>query len=59
MLSEHNKIVFHIKPPESNWISSKKSQCVISADYEDLTQEEYTTYLQEAYGLDAVLAHKV
>ena len=34
-------------------------ECVISADYEDLTQDEYTAYLKEAYGLDALLAHKV
>lgn len=37
----------------------KFGECVISTDYEDLTQEEYTTYLQEAYGLDTLLAHKV
>lgn len=34
-------------------------ECVIAADFEDLTQDEYTTYLQEAYGLDTLLSHKV
>lgn len=34
-------------------------ECVIAAEFEDLTQDEYTTYLQEAYGLDALVGHKV
>ena len=34
-------------------------ECVIAVDYEDLTQDEYTAYLREAYGLDNILAHKV
>jgi len=34
-------------------------ECVISAEFEDLTQDEYTTYLREAYGLDTLLSHKV
>lgn len=34
-------------------------ECVISSEYEDLTQDEYTSYLQEAYGLDTLLSHKV
>lgn len=34
-------------------------ECVIAAEFEDLTQDEYTTYLQEAYGLDTLLSHKV
>ena len=34
-------------------------ECVIAAEFEDLTQDEYTTYLQEANGLDTLLSHKV
>lgn len=34
-------------------------ECVIASEFEDLTQDEYTSHLQEAYGLDTLLSHKV
>ncbi len=37
----------------------KFGECVIAAEFEDLTQDEFTSYLQEAYGLDTLLSHKV
>ena len=34
-------------------------ECVIGTEFEELTQDEYDSYLQEAYGLDTLLSHKV
>lgn len=40
-------------------IEENFGECIIDIEYEELTQEEYTTYLQEAYGLDTLVGHKV
>lgn len=40
-------------------LEEKFGECIIGDEYEELTQEEFTTYLQEAYGLDALIEHKV
>ena len=37
----------------------KFGECIIGDTFEELTQEEYTTYLQTAYGLDTLVGHKV
>lgn len=34
-------------------------ECIISSKYEELTQEEYTEYMQTAYGLDTLEAQTV
>lgn len=39
--------------------SNTFGECIIAAEYEDLTQTEYTGYMQEAYGLDTLEDHKV
>lgn len=48
------------------WMSCAQSdeseafgECVLGSVYDELTQDEYTTYLQEAYGLDTLLSHQV
>lgn len=50
--------LFLISCGNSN-IEENFGECIIGIEYEELTQEEYTAYLQEAYGLDTLVGHKV
>lgn len=34
-------------------------ECLLSGEYEELTETEFTSYLQEGYGLSELIDHKV